>query len=221
MNSVPLNTVSTVDAICSELEHDIFHLHYAPGEKITEQELATRYHVSRNTLREAVAHLIAQGLLTKTANKGVSVKKLTVEDVKEIFHLRTLLEQEAVRRFRANDTVVKQLQACVEQMEGAGAPVSHEAYGHADFLFHSTLVAASSSARLQKLYETIVTEGKLCIYQTQRYVPFPSNNPVTHRIILQSLQKGDLDATQKLIEQHIFYVIEPYSMGVAAMAQSG
>ncbi len=216
MNSVQLTTVSTVDAICRALEHDIFSLHFAPGEKITEQELVERYHVSRNTLREAITQLRVQGLLTKEANKGVSVKKLSVEDVKEIFHLRALLEQEAVRRILANGNIPAHLGEHVEAMEGSGQPVSLEDKMRSDFLFHSGLVAASGSTRLQKLYDTIQTEGKLCIYQTSRYVPFSGDNPVSHRLILETLQKGDCETTQRLIEQHIFHVIEPYCAGVAA-----
>ena len=45
MDFVQINTVSTVDAVCQALEHDIFHLRYPPGTKITEADLTTRYGV--------------------------------------------------------------------------------------------------------------------------------------------------------------------------------
>ena len=42
MNSVQLNLVSAVDAVCTALETDILNLHFAPGAKITESVLADR-----------------------------------------------------------------------------------------------------------------------------------------------------------------------------------
>ena len=221
MNSVPLNTVSTVDAICSALEHDIFHLHFAPGEKITEQELASRYNVSRNTLREAVAHLLAQGLLIKTANRGVFVRKIGVEDVQDIFLVRALLEQEAVCRLTDVPEIPAQLWEYVEIMEGTDRQVPWEDYVRADIRFHAALVAAAGSPRRQKLYDTIQTEVKLCIFQTRSYVAFPGGNPTPHRTILEAIEKRDTAAAQALLHEHICDVIKRYSMGVAAMAQSG
>jgi len=118
MNTIQINTVSTVDAVRNALETDILSLHFAPGSKLTESDLSVRYNVSRNTVREAIAHLLAQGLLTKVANRGVFVRKFTVEDVQEIFHLRALLELEAVNTIFATDQSPTHLYSLVEELEG-------------------------------------------------------------------------------------------------------
>ena len=117
MDSVMLNTVSTVDAVRNALESDILSLRFAPGEKVTESEVSTRYGVSRNTVREAIAHLLAQGLLTKIANKGVYVRRFTTEDVQELFHLRALLETEAVNTILSGDRLPTDLYKNVEELE--------------------------------------------------------------------------------------------------------
>ena len=75
MTDIQLQTVSTIDAIRQMIEQDIYSLHFLPGDKIVESDLARRYGVSRNTLREAVAFLQASGILMKVPNKGVFVKK--------------------------------------------------------------------------------------------------------------------------------------------------
>ena len=67
MSTVRLNTVSTVDAICAMLEDDIYSLHYPPGARISEKDLTNRYGVSRNTVREAIAFFLSNGLLEKVA----------------------------------------------------------------------------------------------------------------------------------------------------------
>ena len=108
MENIPLKTVSTVEAVCSALENDIF-FRFTPGEKMTENTLISRYGVSRNTLREAMSHLVSCGILVKIANRGVFVREITREDVREIFSLRALLEAEAIRLIIENGATTKEL----------------------------------------------------------------------------------------------------------------
>ena len=217
MGSVKLNTVSTVDAIRNALESDILSLHFAPGEKIVESDLAIRYSVSRNTIREAVAHLIAQGLLTKVANKGVSVRRFTVQDVQEIFHLRAMLELEAVNVILRNGASVLSLYEIVAELESINRQTHWDDYVRADILFHRTLVSAAGSPRLTRLYDTILTEVKLCIYQTRHYVATPEGNSSSHRVILDAICNGDLPASTEQLRKHIEHVIKRYCAGLIAM----
>lgn len=217
MSSVILNTVSTVDAVCNALERDILSLRFAPGEKVTESEIAVRYGVSRNTVREGIAHLLAQGFLTKIANKGVYVRKFTPEDVQEIFHLRALLEIEAVNTILSGDTHPTDLYKNVEEMESFTRRDQWDEYVLADIRFHSALVAAAGSPRLSKLYDTILTEVKLCIYQTRNYVAVPSHNNASHREILDAVCSKNRSAALSLLKNHIEHVIKRYCAGLIAM----
>jgi len=217
LDPIQLNLVSTVDAICSALEADILSLRFAPGEKITESELAARYGVSRNTVREAIAHLLAQGLLTKIANKGVYVRKFTAADIQEIFHLRSLLELEALRSIAASGEAPATLLPLAQELEQIDRQNNWDAYVRADIRFHTSLVAASGSPRLSRLYDTILTEVKLCIYQTRNYVPIPSGSDPSHRRIIETLCAGNAQEAAQLLRQHIAQVITRYCAGLQAM----
>ena len=219
MNSVQLNLVSAVDAVCTALENDILNLHFAPGAKITESMLAERYGVSRNTVREAVAHLLAQGYLTKIANKGVYVRKFTATDVQEIFHLRSLLELEAVNLLAASGQIPEVLYVILQQLESFDRVAQWDDYVRLDIQFHSALVAAADSPRLARLYETILTEVKLCIYQTRNFVTIPAGKDASHRQILSALQAKEYDTAANLLRQHIQQVITRYCAGLEAMEQ--
>ena len=220
VESIKLNTVSTVDAVRNALESDILSLQFAPGEKITESDLAVRYSVSRNTIREAVAHLLAQGLLTKVANKGVSVRRFTVQDVQEIFHLRALLELEALNTIFAEKIQPNSLYRIVDKLEAINRQEQWDDYVLADIRFHSGLVAAAGSTRLVKLYDTILTEVKLCIYQTRNHVAVPEGNNTTHRILLDTICSGDITASKQLLKKHIEHVIKRYCAGLIEMEKS-
>ncbi|MBE6960711.1 MAG: GntR family transcriptional regulator [Ruminococcaceae bacterium] len=219
MSSVQLNVISAVDAVCTALEADILNLYFAPGEKITESLLAERYSVSRNTLREAMAHLAAQGYLTKIANKGVYVRKFTATDVQEIFHLRELLELEAVNMIAAGDSYPSALVDILQQLEAFDRVEQWEDYVRLDIQFHTGLVAAANSPRLSRLYDTILNEVKLCIYQTRNFVTIPAGKDTSHRQILDALQAQKYDAAANLLRQHIEQVITRYCSGLEAMKQ--
>lgn len=219
MNSVQLNLISAVDAVCAALENDILNLHFAPGAKITESALAERYGVSRNTVREAVAHLLSQGYLTKVANKGVSVRKFTATDVQEIFHLRQLLELETVSMIAAAGSFPTSLVDILQQLETFDRVAQWDDYIRLDIRFHTCLVAAANSPRLSKLYDTILNEVKLCIYQTRNFVTIPAGKDASHRQILDALQTKEYDTAANLLRQHIQQVITRYCAGLEAMKQ--
>lgn len=221
MDCVKINTVSTVDAVRSALEQDILNIYYTPGAKITESNLSARYGVSRNTVREAIAHLLSQGLLTKVANKGVYVQRFTQEDIQEIFQLRCLLEQEAVRCILKNGNNISSLYTLVIQMEQTDRSTCWQEYVRLDIAFHVGLVDAAGSGRLKKLFDTILTEVKLCIYQTRNYVQVSGGNASTHRMILDALTGKDEERALALLEDHIAHVIKRYCAGISNMNQQG
>jgi DNA-binding GntR family transcriptional regulator len=64
----------------------------APGSPLTETALSARFDVSRGPLREALRQLIEEGLLVTVPYTGTHVASLSVEDVHEIYSLRTALE---------------------------------------------------------------------------------------------------------------------------------
>lgn len=220
MNSIQLKTVSTVDAVCETLENDIFSLRYKPGAKITENDLSSRYGVSRNTIREAMAFLLSNGLLMKVANKGVYVRKMTMEDIRDVFHLRELLEREAVRMLTEHGDVPPALEQAAEEMERHDINLDWEANIKADIRFHQILVNAAGSARLSRLYGSISAEVKLCIFQSHDIVPTRHENVVQHRLIIDAIQNRNLEEALRLLSGHMESAVHSYEVGFRTKDQS-
>lgn len=70
---------------------------FAPGERITEQGLAERLGVSRTPIREALVQLTKQGVLRARPGGGYVVPSPTIDEVRQVIAVRTLLEPAAVR----------------------------------------------------------------------------------------------------------------------------
>jgi DNA-binding GntR family transcriptional regulator len=83
----------------------------APGRRLTERELMELTGVSRTSIREAVLHLQALGLVETSGRKGVRVAVLGSDDVRQLYEVRAALESEAASLFvqRATDAEVLEL----------------------------------------------------------------------------------------------------------------
>jgi DNA-binding GntR family transcriptional regulator len=137
-----------------------------PGSQLSEAELATRFGVSRGPVREALQRLIQEGLVRAEPHRGVFVPVLTEADVRDIYLARAALESAAVQYIMAtsrSDEAADALDVRVERMAEAEAADDWEAVGQHDLDFHTALVAATGSERLQRMFSTVISETRLCL----------------------------------------------------------
>lgn len=85
------------DRAYRELRRQILELELTPGEVIAEVETAARVGVSRTPLREALARLLADGLLIQEGARGVAVAPISAGDVRHLTELREALDTQAAR----------------------------------------------------------------------------------------------------------------------------
>jgi DNA-binding GntR family transcriptional regulator len=69
----------------------------APGEQISEVQLAAHLKMSRGPVREAVQRLAQEGLLVSHRNRGVFVVELDGSDIDDVYRGRRAVEKEAAR----------------------------------------------------------------------------------------------------------------------------
>src|SRR5438093_12342821 len=65
---------------------------FPPGQRLVEGDLATQLGVSRAPIREAIGHLLQEGLVEVRGGRGIFVRSLTARDAREIYTLRAALE---------------------------------------------------------------------------------------------------------------------------------
>ena len=80
-----------------QLRGEILNGLLAPGTALLEVEQAERIGVSRTPLREAVARLIADGLVVGRRGRGFEVTDISVDSISELYELRQALEVQAIR----------------------------------------------------------------------------------------------------------------------------
>ncbi|AML50429.1 GntR family transcriptional regulator [Falsihalocynthiibacter arcticus] len=110
-----------VDNLTTVLERAIVTLELAPAMRLTEEEIALRYGVSRSPVRDALRALERDGLVMRQARKGIWVSRMSLRDFDEVYRCRAALEalaSEAAARSPLNDRK-KQLKEVFDGMRTA------------------------------------------------------------------------------------------------------
>jgi len=151
--------------------------------------------------------LAADGLVELTPRRGAFVTQPRWEDLKEIYHIREILECAAIPAVQQKGTpVLRRLQDLLEQMAMTNVGESHGdylSYIQLDQRFHQSLVDCLDNRRLSQVYaslgiHTLVTRA-LYAAGDQR----ASGTHAEHRLILDALQKGNTAEAQSAIHNHL------------------
>ena len=81
--------------VAERLRERIFSRELEPGSWIDEQKLAADFGISRTPMREALKVLAVEGLVTMKVRRGAYVTEMSVQDVKQVYHVLALLESDA------------------------------------------------------------------------------------------------------------------------------
>lgn len=120
-----------------------------PGHRVNEVELAQRMRISRGPLREAIRHLISEGLLVYVPHRGAHVPRADIPELYALFELRAALECAAARLAATRRTehglaALRQVSADSRRSFDAGRRFPYRL----DIAFHRTLLDAADSPRI-------------------------------------------------------------------------
>ncbi|SDP34094.1 GntR family transcriptional regulator [Desulforhopalus singaporensis] len=164
LDDVKIERSTTVDRIVIALKKAMFDGKILPGEQLKELVLSQTFSVSRSTVREALRIMTSEGLAVHSPNKGVTVRQLTVEEIKDIFLTRSVLEISAARAVRkCSPGALQALEAAMQQYAAAAATGDALAAADSHVDFHSALVGLIGSKRLMETERTLMLDLKLVI----------------------------------------------------------
>ncbi|MFJ9690842.1 GntR family transcriptional regulator [Kitasatospora sp. NPDC101183] len=182
---------SKADAVASVLRKRVTEGRLRPDERLSEEEVCRILRISRNTLREAFRMLTHERLLEHRPGQGVFVRRLTVEDVADLFRLRRLLEPAAVREVRERPAGLDRLAAAVAEAESPAAKGDWRALGTANMHFHQALVALAGSPRADELMGRVLAELRLVFHVMPDMEDFHEAYRARNRHILGLLERGE------------------------------
>jgi DNA-binding GntR family transcriptional regulator len=195
----------TADLIAEYLRDRILDGTFAPSTNINEVQLAAQLDISRGPVREAVQRLVQEGLLVSTRNRGTSVVDLGPEDIEDVYTARAAIEREAGRLVLRGDTtdLTAQLDAVLDRMFQALQKDKWQDVATADLKFHQTIVQATGSPRLERMFSTLAAETLLCVRQFQYVFERKETILEQHRRLHDFIDAGDEEGYLAEIEWHL------------------
>src|SRR5689334_18940968 len=111
------------EGVAALLEKEIIFGELAPMARLTEEEVAARYGVSRSPVREALRLLERDGLVLRAARRGIWVAPLSLKDFDEIYTCRIELEGVAAEQAARSSDVErkKEFRGLLEELRAAHA----------------------------------------------------------------------------------------------------
>lgn len=130
----------------------------APGEKLTETDLAKRLKISRGPLREAILQLTEEGLLVKEAYKGLHVRSVSRRELEELYSMRTTLERFAFEEAweKRTDAAFDDLKLRLQRLSDARTKTDISAAVDGEIAFHSWVYDLSGHALLKSHWQKLV-----------------------------------------------------------------
>ncbi|MFD1797832.1 GntR family transcriptional regulator [Paracoccus aurantiacus] len=188
----------------------------APGQRLSEAQLAARLDVSRNTLREVFRLLTREGLLQHKPNRGVFVAVPSMASILDIYRIRRLIEIPALSNAWPRHEAVARMRQAVGRAQKMAAASDWRGVGSANMDFHCAIVALTDSPRLNIFFTRIAAELRLAFGLLGNpellHHPFIARN----QAIVYQLEQGNSAAATALLEA---YLIESERIAMAAFAR--
>jgi len=166
-----LGRTSTAERVADILRTHLIEGRVLPRTRLSEDAIAVALEVSRNTLREAFRLLSHERLLVHELNRGVFVRKLSVEDVIDIYRLRRILEVAALRcvtspstRDGRRSSKSADLRSAVTVGKEAADRGDWPGVGTANMHFHRSVAALANSVRVDELMSRLLAELRLVFH---------------------------------------------------------
>lgn len=218
--------MSAADEAFKTLHDMIVSGRLKPGEKLPSQDkLATRFGLSRNTIREAINKLTVMGLLTAKQGVGTLVNisspsgyvaslsdhlLLQPSTVREFMEARVIIEMATVRLavLRADREALAELEANVRQQKDAFKRGDTAAFIQLDVEFHTGLAKASGNKVLVQFLGAVNDLLKKFIKEVSMLPNATANALSFHKDILKAIRARDAEAAECKLVDHLNDVVK-------------
>lgn len=208
MSALTLTPRALYEEVAEQLRQRIFRRELEPGSWIDELKIAEEFGISRTPLREALKVLAAEGLVTMKVRRGAYVTEMSEKDLRDVYHLLSLLESDAagVVAEHATDTQLKTLQDLHAELEAAVA--DREKFFAVNERFHMCLLEMADNRWRSQMVADLRKVMKLNRHNSLFKQGRIEDSLGEHRAILAAMVARDAKGTVKAMQAHFAQGLE-------------
>ena len=193
------------NTIYKKLKTKIMSGELLPGSILVEREISDEYGLSRTPIREILWKLVSDGLLNKEYSKGYMVRKISLEEIFNIFQSREGIEGIAARlacqkgdaEFFANiDKIKKRIQEIdIEKNAQEGVFFGRK--------LHDLIIETASNPFLSEFYNKLRNLSTLTRNITQQSISIEKKSQEMHLSILKALEEKNEEKSEHYMREHL------------------
>jgi DNA-binding GntR family transcriptional regulator len=193
--------------VADQLRTEIVTGQLRPGVRLNVAEIAARLGVSRTPVDDGLRLLESEGLVVIAPRRGTFVAEVNIKDLTEIFEIRIVFEQLAIRAAfdRGETPDLSPLYAHLAELEETAQSGDVERHSRANAEFHEYLVELSGNRRLVALYGQLSAPIAIARIhsRTNAWRGRVEQDLAEHALIIESMEARKVDAASAAMEQHL------------------
>ena len=174
-----------------------------PGQRLIETELAGRFQVGRNAVREAIHRLEGRGVVDRSRHRSPAIRKLGQEETLDVLDvadwMTALTLRAAASRYR-EDVHFQALQSALTLLEQAEQSDPIGAFSHARRNLYRVFLEIGGNRELQRLFPAI---GMNIIYAQYQGIRLRRIRLTDYRRMIEAVQDGDADEATRVASEHV------------------
>lgn len=203
-----LRAVSATDMVFDDIYSRVVTLDLAPGERISEAEIARQTGVSRQPVRDAFYRLSQLGFLAIRPQRPTLISKISEASVLQARFIRTAIELETVRKAcdLLSEDDLDELQMLIEQQEQVVARDARVEFHELDDTFHRRICEMAGHG-----YAWALIRDTKAHMDRVRFLSLSSGAIAAledHKILLDALRNRDADAATDRLRIHLTRILE-------------
>ncbi|MGI9509578.1 MAG: GntR family transcriptional regulator [Geminicoccaceae bacterium] len=196
---------TTTDVVFDQLHEDIVSLKLLPGTKLSEVEVARRFSVSRQPVRDAFNRLDHLDLLLIRPQKATEVRGFSMQRIRHARFVRLAVELEVIRHACSiwNDSLAVTLERNLDQQQQSIDMGETEAFHALDYQFHKMICELGGCPMAFETIEECKRKvDRLCLLSLGR-----ENESATlledHRQLAHNLRHGSVEQATAIARRHL------------------
>lgn len=193
--------------IYEELRKQILTLKLKPGESLDEASLAAQFSLSRSPVRDALARLLTEGLVTMLPNRTMLVTPFEIEDFPNYVAALDLI-QRAVTRLaalqRTGDELLR-IRAAEEAYMASISKGDFQSMTELNKVLHMEIARAGKNPYLTSSYEKLLGEGQRLLHLHFDFIMNTASSTGLgrdHEEIVEAIARRDADAAESAAHDH-------------------
>jgi DNA-binding GntR family transcriptional regulator len=202
-------SVQRADRAYEALRNGIINGEFLPGAQLNADSIAQQLKVSTTPVRDALNHLVKDGLVAKMPYQGWFVGRFSEQEIRDLYEIRAELECFAIRlaceRITAEE--IDALYAVQAAGELAWGREDTQAYANYNQEFHTGIMYAARNSQLPAVFGQISLKTQMLSAKTIR-IGRASRGVQEHRRLIELIVSRDACTAQALMREHILSALE-------------